>query len=193
MRNLVLFMHVSLDGFVAEPKGELNWVIVDDEIFEYVGQRINAADTALYGRVTYEMMQAYWPTAAQQPGASKHDIEHSRWYNQVDKVVLSRTINKMNLPNTTIINDNLVDEIRRLKQAPGGEIIIFGSPGAAHSLMAENLIDEFWLFVNPLLLGQGIPLFASSNEKTLLTLIASHKFSTGVVCLRYRLRRDDEE
>jgi dihydrofolate reductase len=189
MRNLVLFMHVSLDGFVADPDGGLEWITLEDEIFEFVKQRTDAADTALYGRVTYEMMQAYWPTAADQPGATKHDIEHSAWYNQVDKVVLSRTIQGENLPKTTVISNNLVQEITWLKQSKGREILIFGSPSAAHSLMAEKLIDELWLFINPVLLGHGIPLFKESNEKTLLALIDGHTFPSGVVCLNYRLRQ----
>ena len=189
MRNLVLFMHVSLDGFVADPDGGLEWITLEDEIFEFVKQRTDAADTTLYGRVTYEMMQAYWPTAADQPGATKHDIEHSAWYNQVDKVVLSRTIQGENLPKTTVISNNLVQEITWLKQSKGREILIFGSPSAAHSLMAEKLIDELWLFINPVLLGHGIPLFKESNEKTLLALIDGHTFPSGVVCLNYRLRQ----
>ena len=182
-------MHVSLDGFVADPDGGLEWITLEDEIFEFVKQRTDAADTALYGRVTYEMMQAYWPTAADQPGATKHDIEHSAWYNQVDKVVLSRTIQGENLPKTTVISNNLVQEITWLKQSKGREILIFGSPSAAHSLMAEKLIDELWLFINPVLLGHGIPLFKESNEKTLLALIDGHTFPSGVVCLNYRLRQ----
>src|SRR5512143_1468888 len=152
MRNLISFMHVSLDGFVAGPNGEMDWIIVDEEIFDYSGQRTNSADTALYGRVTYQMMQAYWPTAANQPNATRHDIDHSRWYNQVAKVVLSRTMAGANLVNTKIISENLAAEITRLKQAAGRDILIFGSPSAVHALMAENLIDDYWLFVNPILL-----------------------------------------
>lgn len=191
MRKLVLFMHTSLDGFVAGPNGELDWANMDEEIFDYAEQRTNEADTALYGRVTYEMMAGYWPTAADQPGATRHDISHSRWYNQVAKVVLSRTLSGENLTNTTIVRDNLAQEIGKLKRAPGGEIVIFGSPGAAHSLMAENLIDEYWLFLNPILLGQGIPVFADIQEKTALRLVGSHVFSSGVVCLHYE-RKESE-
>jgi dihydrofolate reductase len=185
MRNLVLFMHTSLDGFVAGPNGEMDWIHVDEEIFDYAGQRTNEADTALYGRVTYQMMESYWPTAADQPNATKHDIEHSKWYNTVEKVVLSKTMGSEQLPNTKIVSSHIADEIKQLKQAPGKEIIIFGSPSAAHSLMAENLIDDYWLFVNPILLGQGIPVFKDIKNKINLKLMASHAFSSGVVCLHY--------
>jgi dihydrofolate reductase len=187
MRKLVLFMHISLDGFVAGPKGEMDWIHVDEEIFDYAADRTNHADTALYGRVTYQMMEAYWPTAADQPNPTKHDIEHSRWYKKVPKVVLSRTMQGAVLPNTKIIDHNLPEEINQLKQAAGKEIVIFGSPGAAHSLMAENLIDETWLFVNPILLGQGVPVFKNIQHTQALKLVASHTFSSGVVCLHHQL------
>jgi dihydrofolate reductase len=135
------------------------------------------------------MMEGYWPTAADQPNPTRHDIQHSRWYNQVAKVVLSRTMKGTNRINTTIISDRLTDEINKLKHAPGKEIIIFGSPSAAHSLMAAKLIDEFWLFVNPVLIGQGIPLFKGIQEITALALVDSHVFSSGVVCLHYKSAR----
>ena len=178
-------MHVSLDGFVAGPNGEMNWIKVDEEIFDYAGYRTNEADTALYGRVTYDMMESYWPTAADQPNASRHDREHSAWYKKVEKVVLSRSMNGKKLANTKIVNDNLAEEIGQLKSIPGEEIIIFGSPSASHTLMQENLIDEFWIFVNPVLLGQGMPLFKDIKQLTKLKLIKSHAFSCGVVCLHY--------
>src|SRR5688572_21315883 len=142
MRKIVQFMHVSLDGFVAGPNGEMDWITVDDEIFDYAGNRTDHADMALYGRVTFEMMEGYWPTAAQQPNASKHDIEHSAWYNKVEKVVLSKTFKGKSFKNTKIISENVAAEVHKLKQGSDKEIIIFGSPGAFHSLMAEELIDE---------------------------------------------------
>jgi dihydrofolate reductase len=154
-------------------------------MFEYAGQRTREADTALYGRVTYEMMESYWPTAAAQPGATKHDIEHSRWYNQVLKVVVSRTMKGARLANTMIVSDDLTGEIARLKQRAGRDVIIFGSPSVAHALMAENLIDDYWLFINPILLGQGIPLFKDIEKRAALTLVANHVFASGVVCLHY--------
>ena len=128
MRKLVSFMHVSLDGFVAGPNGEMDWILVNEEIFDYAGYRTNEADTALYGRVTYDMMEAYWPTAADKPNASKHDIEHSAWYKKVEKIVLSRSMKNQKLPGTKILSENITKEINQLKQAPGTEIIMFGSP-----------------------------------------------------------------
>ena len=189
MGNLVSFVHVSLDGFVAGLNGEMDWIHVDEAIFDYGAERIVATDYALYGRKTYQMMEGYWTTAANQPNATKHDIEHSRWYKVVTKIVLSRTMNEAKLINTKVISNNLNYEITKLKQGTDKEILIFGSPTATHSLMAAELIDSYCLFVNPVLLGQGIPLFENINHKTALTLVASHVFPSGVVCLHYNQKR----
>lgn len=178
-------MHTSLDGFVAGPKGELSWAKVDDEIFDFVATMTEKADTALYGRVTYDMMQSYWPTAADKPDASKHDKEHSAWYKKVPKVVLSRTMSGDGLENTRIISDQLAENINDIKSRDGKNILIFGSPSASHSLLSLGLVDEFWLFVNPVLLGEGIPLFKNVSELTKLKLIESKTFGCGVIALHY--------
>lgn len=185
MRKLIFFMHTSLDGFVAGLKGEMNWIKFDDELFDFVGTMTKKADTALYGRVTYEMMQSYWPTAADQPNASKHDKEHSAWYSKVSKIVLSKTISEQGLDNTTVISDQLSENIHGIKNQDGKDILIFGSPRASHSLLRLGLIDEFWLFVNPVLLGEGIPLFKNVTEITPLKLVQSKTFSCGVIALHY--------
>lgn len=185
-------MHISLDGFVAGPNGEMNWIKVDQEIFDHVGKRISQGDTALYGRLTYEMMENYWPTAADKPTASRHDIEHSKWYSQVHKIVLSKTMKDKVLNNTTIISDNLSDNIDKIKQSTCGgseDILLFGSPTATHALMQQNLIDGYWLFVNPIILGKGIPLFVDINEKIKLNLLTTQQFTCGVTELNYTVDR----
>lgn len=186
MRKIISFMHISLDGFVAGPNGEMNWIKVDEEIFDYVGRRISEGDTALYGRVTYQMMESYWPTAGNKPNASKHDIEHSKWYASVHKVVLSRTMKGADLPNTTIISDDIAGSIHAIKQQPGSDIAVFGSPSATHALIQLGLIDGYWLFVNPVILGQGIPLFTNIHEKIKLNLLpVTRQFACGVTELNY--------
>lgn len=186
MRNIISFMHVSLDGFVAGPNGEMNWIQVDQEIFDHVGKRISLGDTALYGRVTYQMMESYWPTAGDKPNATRHDVEHAKWYKNVQKVVLSNTLKGAELPGTTIISDNLVERIQAIKNNGGDEeILLFGSPTATHALMQQNLIDGFWLFVNPVVLGEGIPLFVGIQDKVRLKLVYTRSFSSGVVELNY--------
>lgn len=193
MRKIISFMHISLDGFVAGPNGELNWAKVDGEIFAHVGKRISEGDTALYGRKTYQLMENYWPTAADKPNATRHDIEHSKWYAGIHKIVLSKTMNEAGLNNTTIISDNLSDRINEIKQSRDGgskEILLFGSPTATHALMQQNLIDGYWLFVNPIILGRGIPLFVdihpdSNWNQIKLNLVNTTQFNCGVTELNY--------
>jgi dihydrofolate reductase len=190
MRRIISFMHISLDGFVAGPNCEMNWIKVDQEIFDYVGKRIGEGDTAMYGRKTYQMMEAYWPTAGDKPGASKHDVEHSKWYKDVHKVVLSRTMKEQDLTNTTIISDNLAERLAEVKGQEGGDILLFGSPTATHSLIEQDLIDGYWLFVNPIILGRGIPLFKGFKDKVKLTLLPdSRQFASGVTELNYIVDR----
>ncbi len=192
MRKIISFMHISLDGFVSGPNGEMDWIKVDQEIFDYVGKRISEGDTALYGRVTYQMMEDYWPTAADKPTATKHDIEHSKWYAKIHKVVLSKTMKDAGLPagqagliNTKIISDNIAENINEIKQQAGEDILLFGSPTATHSLIQLNLIDGYWLFVNPIILGIGIPLFANIKAKIKLKLLTTRQFTCGVTELNY--------
>lgn len=179
-------MHLSLDGFVAGPNGEMDWIRVDEEMFDYAGRQTDRSDTALYGRVTYQMMDAYWPTAGDKPNASKHDKEHSAWYNTVEKVVLSNSLTQGG-PKTRFIAANALAEVKALKQKPGNDIVIFGSPRVCHALMAENLIDEFWLFQNPILLGKGIPMFANIGDRVGLELLETKVFKSGVVGRHYKL------
>jgi dihydrofolate reductase len=189
MRKIVLSLHTTLDGFVAGPNGEMNFFKVDEELFDLVGMFTNEADTALYGRITYEMMNSYWPTAANQPNASKHDIEHSTWYNRVQKIVISKSMKGAAIDKTTVVSDNVAEEIQKLKNAEGKNIMMFGSPTAAHTLMEHNLIDEYWLFVNPILLGEGIPVFSKIKKQVHLELVNEVRFNSGVIGLNYKVRR----
>lgn len=182
-------MHISLDGFVSGPNGEMDWIKVDEEIFDHVGKRIREGDTALYGRVTYQMMENYWPGAGDKPTATRHAIEHSKWYKKAHKVVLSKTMKGASLTNTKIISDNLSEAVNETKQQAGKGILLFGSPTATHSLVQLNLIDGYWLFVNPIILGRGIPLFADIKEKTKLKLLTTRQFTCGVTELSYTVDR----
>ncbi len=176
---------MSLDGFVGGPKGEINWVRVDDEIFDYAGKMTDQSDLALYGRNTFDIMEAYWPTAGDKPNASKHDIQHSKWYSQVSKVVISKSMKGTNLPGVQVISDNFSAEIAKIRQQKGNAIVIFGSPGASQTLRSFDLIDEYWIFLNPVLIGKGIPLFRDISEIQKLKLMETVKFASGVVALHY--------
>ncbi len=185
MGRIISFMHISLDGFVGGPNGEMDWITINEEIFDFVGKRISETDTALYGRVTYDMMENYWPTAADKPGATKHDIEHSKWYSKSHKIVLSKSMKDARLNNTIIISDNLSKRIAEIKEQTGKDILLFGSPTATHALIQMNLIDGYWLFVNPIILGKGIPLFTDIREKIKLNLLTTRQFDCGVIELNY--------
>jgi len=185
MKRLILLLHTSLDGFVAGPNGDMSWIKVDEELFGFVGNITDQADTALYGRVTYQIMENYWPTAGDQPYASKHDIQHSHWYKSVEKVVISNSMKGSNIPKVQIINNDIVGQIQRLKQQSGNNILMIGSPTASHSLMQNNLIDEYWIFINPILIGSGLLSFENIKDKVNLKLTKTKVFSSGVVGLHY--------
>jgi len=186
MKKIVLFMHTTLDGFVAGPNGEMNWINVDDEIFDEAAKVTDRSDTALYGRNTYGMMEGYWPTAADKPNASKHDIQHSKWYNSADKIVISKTMEGVQKPKTKVISHDLAQQIKKIKQGHGKDIVIFGSPSTCHSLMHDNLIDEYILTINPVLLGAGIPLFKGIEKLTKLKLVSSKVLKSAVVLAHYQ-------
>jgi dihydrofolate reductase len=188
MRKVILLMHASLDGFVGGPNGEMDWIHVDDEMFDDVGKLTDEADTALYGRVTYQMMESYWPTAAEQPGATQHDIEHSNWTNNNLKIVFSKTLKATSWDKTRIISENIAGEIKKLKQQPGKNLLLIGSPRLVHYFTQQGLIDEYWIFVNPVILGNGIPLFKDIKDLIHLRHLDTKTFTSGVVGLHYELK-----
>lgn len=185
MRKLVLIMHSSFDGFVAGPCGEMDWLTVNESMFDFVHELTQQADTALYGRKTYEIMDNYWPSAGEMPNASKHDKDHSTWYKTVTKLVVSKTLAGETIPGTIIISNDPVAEIKSYKNTPGKNILMLGSPSLISLLTNENLIDEYFLFVNAVLIGKGIPLFNNISEKINFTLMESRPFPGNVVCLHY--------
>ena len=186
MRKLVALMHVSLDGFAAGPNGELDWAIVDEDIEQYVEKLLKPVDMALYGRITYGMMESYWPTVPANPASSRHDLEHAHWVENVSKVVFSRTLSKVEWHNTRLIKDAIAEEVSQLKREPGGDMMIFGSPSIVHMLTPTGLIDEYLINVNPLVLGGGTPLFKGVEGSIPLKLVEAKTFRSGVLGLRYQ-------
>src|ERR1700752_722404 len=126
MRNVVLFMHVSLDGFAAGPNGELDWISYDEELEKYAEGIVSTVGVALYGRVTYWMMESYWPSVPANPASTEHDIDHAHWIENIPKIVFSKTLEKVEWNNTRLIKDNIAEEIQKLKQQPGKDLVIFG-------------------------------------------------------------------
>ena len=187
MRKIVSFMHVSLDGYVAGPNGELAWVNIGGEVSTDVDTRLRAIGTAMYGRTTYQMMEGYWPTVPANPASSTRDLEHAHWVEQIPKVVISNSLEAVTWNNTTLIRDQITEKLEVLKQQPGGEIMIFGSPRLTHALARLNLIDEYLCYLNPVILGSGTPLFEGAQQPVKLELREEKRFDAGVIALRYRL------
>ena len=185
MRKVIVLMHTSLDGYLAGPSGEMNWIKFDAELADYVGKLTEDADAAVWGRITYSMMEGYWPTAGEQPGASKHDIEHANWVNAATKIVFSTTMEKSDWKGTRIIKSNMKEEMEKFKKQPGKNILLIGSASIAHAFMKHDLIDEYWININPVLLGSGIPLFLDVQHMKNLKLKTTKTFKSGVLGVQY--------
>ena len=189
MRNIISLAHISLDGFMADPAGKMDFVVFDDELADHTYPLIGSVDLAVYGRVTYEMMESYWPTAGDAPDAGAHAKSHARWYNGVKQIVASRTLAAPKKPNVRVIGDDIVVALRAEKQKPGGEIMIFASPTLTHALAAADLVDEWRLTLQPVILGGGLPLFGKSEARTRLELRSAKTFRSGVIAVHYVTKR----
>jgi dihydrofolate reductase len=172
-------MMTTVDGYFEGPNKELDWHVVDDEFFQQAIDLLDSADLLLFGRVTYEMMAAYWPTAE----GIKDDPIIAEKMNSLPKVVFSTTLKNAGWHNTRIVHDHSTEEIRKLKQQPGKNMVIFGSSDLAVSLTKEGLIDEYRIIVNPIVLGGGKTLLEGLNERFKLTLVEARIFSSGTVLL----------
>ena len=186
MRNLVAFMHMSLDGFAGGPNGELDWVAYDEELQSYAATIVDTVGTALYGRVTYHMME-FFRTVPDNPESTEQERSHAAWIEAIPKVVVSTTLAESDWNNTTVINDNLVTAITALKQQSGKDIVIFGSPSLTQTLAQSGLVDEYQLTVSPVLLGKGIEFFAPLAEKQALQLLSHKVFASGALGLHYQV------
>jgi dihydrofolate reductase len=189
MRKLVLFMHQSLDGYCATPEGGLDWVPYNEHLEKYAGKIVQTVGSPLYGRVTYELMKSYWPTVLHDATASKHDREHAEWIENVEKIVFSTTLIKEDWHNTRVISSNVEEEVKKLKEGEGKDLVIFGSPTLARSLMEMHLIDEFQFTVSPVILGEGLSFMRSIEERVNLELVSSEQIIGGVVALHYKVAR----
>lgn len=149
---------------------------------------VDTVGTALYGRVTYHMME-YWRTVPSNPDASEHELNHANWIESIPKVVVSTTLTSVDWNNTTIIADNLVDEITKLKQQPGKDIVIFGSPSLAQTLAQLGLVDEYQLTLSPVILGAGKPFFAHLEQKSQLQLLSAKTFASGALAMHYQVAK----
>lgn len=189
MRNIISLAHISLDGFMAGPRGDIDFVAFNDELADHTYPLIGSVDLAVYGRVTYDMMEGYWPTAGDAPDADAHTKSHARWYKGVNKIVASRTLAAAKNPNVRVVGDDIVGALRAEKQKAGGDIMIFGSPTLTRALAAADVVDEWRLTLQPIILGDGLPLFGKRENRTRLELRSSKTFATGVIAVHYVTKR----
>ena len=182
MRKLFSFNMVTLDGFFEGPNHDINWHNVDAEFNEFAIEQTGTVDVILFGRVTYQMMASYWPT----PDAIANDPIVAGQMNRVPKIVVSRTLDKAEWNNTRLIKDHVAEEITKLKQQPGKDLALFGSANLMSALMQLDLIDEHRIMVNPMILGDGQPLFKRGKDKQNLKLVRTRVFGNGNVLLYYQ-------
>jgi dihydrofolate reductase len=183
MRKLIYSMSMSLDGFIADPGGEIDWSVPDDELFRFHTDQVRELGGHLLGRRLYETM-VYWETAEENPSISEDEREFARIWKELPKVAFSRTLETV-VGNIRLVRDGTAEEVARLKEEPGKDLAV-GGAGLAAGLMELGLIDEFRPFVIPVVLGGGTPFFPALDEKVELELVDTRKFGGGVVYLRYR-------
>lgn len=182
MRKIIVSNLVSLDGFFEGSNRELDWFVVEEEFFEYAKELLRSVDTILFGRVTYEGMASYWPTQA----AKDNDPTITHKMNNLSKIVFSKTLSRVEWNNSKLVKGNIAEEIPKLKQEPGKDIVIFGSGSIVSALTRIGLIDEYRIIVNPVILGKGNPLFKGLQDKLNLELLKTKKLKSGVVIFYYQ-------
>ena len=184
MPTLIYSMNVSLDGFIEDPRHSLDWVIIDRELHQFINDQQAGIGAFLYGRGMYENMSAYWPTADTDPDATDYTLEWAHLWEAMPKIVFSTTLKKVEW-NSRLVKENAVEEVKKLKAQPGKDLAVSGA-GLAAAFIKFGLVDEFQLFVHPVVLGGGKPFFPTMDQPVHLRLVETHPFASGVVLLRYQ-------
>ena len=182
MRKLIYSMTVSLDGFIAGPGGDISWSGPDEELHRFHNDRVRELGAHLLGRRLYETM-VYWETADQDPSASAATLDFARIWQALPKIVFSTTLESVE-GNTRLVSGNVVDELARLMEEPGGDLEV-GGAGLASELIKRDLIDDYRLFVSPVVLGSGTPYFPAMERRIDLELLETRTFGGGVQYLHY--------
>jgi len=181
MKKISAFNFITLNGFLNDSDGDIGWHRHGVEENQFAADSLKSGNTLLFGRKTYEMMASYWPT----PMAIQNDPDVAEGMNNTEKIVISKTIKKAGWKNTKVIGDDVLQEIKRLKELPGNDITILGS-GSIVSLLAENdLIDEFQIMIDPVAIGSGVSIFQGIKQTLNLELTSVKIFKSGTVLLSY--------
>ncbi|HEY8781694.1 MAG TPA: dihydrofolate reductase family protein [Mucilaginibacter sp.] len=195
MRKLKLQMHLSLDGFVAGPNGEMDWVTWtwDDEIKNYVNDLIDSSDCILLGGHMPAGFVPYWESVVADPQSPQHGVggtEFGKKMVDTPKVVFTKTIEKSTWHNTVLAKGDITEEVNKLKAQAGKDLIAYGGANFASSLIKYNLIDEYHLFINPTAIGNGMTIFKEAGQKVNLKLVKATPFSSGIVVLQYQAAKN---
>jgi dihydrofolate reductase len=188
MRKVIYALSVSLDGFIETGDGDLDWGMPDEALHRHFNEQDRMTDVALYGRRLYETMAIFWPNVNDDSDYPEYILEYARIWKKLPKVVFSSTLKEVGW-NSRLAKGDLATEVKQLKEQPGERISVGGATLAA-SLTALGLIDEYWLYVNPVILGSGKPYFGPGSGRFNLRLLESHTFSCGVVQLKYERVRE---
>jgi dihydrofolate reductase len=187
MRRIIWMISVSVDGYMEGRNHEIDWHMVDDELFRHLNGWLAGVGGFLEGRVTYELMAQFWPTADQGPAATPTVVEFAQIWQAMPKVVYSRTLERADW-NATVVHDVVPADVLALKAQPGADLVLGGADLAAE-FARHDLIDEYRLYVHPIVIGNGTPMLRPSEAKVPLTLIETRTFGNGVVMLRYERRQ----
>ena len=185
LRKIIVTTWITLDGFIAGPNGEMNWIMVDQTMGQYEDDLVSSADTLILGRVTYQSFAGSWPHVPENPSVSEGEKEYARKLNSMRKIVFSKSLEKAEWNNSQLMKEVLPEEIARMKQEPGKDMVIYGSASIVQAFTNLGLIDEYQLLVHPVVLGSGKPLFAGIAKPAHLKLLQTKSFPSGVIGLYY--------
>ena len=182
MRRVVVFNHVSLDGYFVDMHGDMSWAHKNDSEWQaFVEENARGGGELLFGRITYELMVSYWPT----PEAIKNDPIVAAGMNKAEKIVFSRTLDRVDWNNTRLVKSDMIAEIRKLKQQSGTDLTVLGSGSIVSQLAQERLIDEFQILLNPVVIGRGKTMFEGVKDRFSLKLTKTRVFGNGNILLNY--------
>lgn len=185
MGKIISLIHMSLDGYTADVDGKIDWIVMNEEISNYVTELRQGATATIYGRKTYQIMESYWPNVPKMPDLPQWQKDYADWVNKALKVVVSKTLSGTTWNNSLLIEDNVGEEVRKVKQEVKGNLLLPASATLVATLLPLGLIDELCITVNPIILGSGKEYFNEARDRVPLKLTETRNFNQGVVGLRY--------